>query len=234
MNVGPGLAAWIAAHQATPLGDEFGVGSPWTYSAVPIAIANAQGQTTHALVGWDHGLNAVMEPGAGPVVPAPAPPAPLPTMYDSTSAADIPADAQAIAYYVDGAFAWTKAQVDGFTKATTKLSITVMGGQLAAVCDCETGDLTPDEAAGWIVSYPGNIIYCNLSTAPAVVDAVTRAGMNYPGQWYMWVADWTGTPHLPSVQGAEVIACQYADPATGSGGHYDVSVITQKLVDIFG
>lgn len=219
LNIGPGLAQWIAANQATPLADEFGTGSPWTYSAVPIAIANAQGQTTHALVGWDHTLNAVMEPGAGPVVSAPAA---MATMYDSTTASDIPADAQIVGGYVDGDFAWSKADWARFTQATNKITITVTGGSLAAVCDCETGDLTPEQAAGWIQAYPGNGVYCNRSTAPAVVAAMTAAEIPASMYW-LWIADWTGQAHMAEVPGARVLATQYADPVT-SGGHFDLSL----------
>ena len=239
LNIGPGLSGYIQAHQMTPLTDEFGFGTPWRVSCVEVEVGNAAGQKTHSVVSWDHELNAVIEAGAGPVLPTPPAPAPTPTlMYDSTEAAAIPADAQVVAGYIDGAFAWSKADWDRFQiPDSQKITITVFGGQLAAVCDCETGDLTPDEAASWIQSYPGNIVYCNLSTAPAVVQAMKNAGMaGLPGestQFYLWIADWTGVPHIPDVPGATVVACQYADPATGSGGHYDLSLLTPTFLQLF-
>lgn len=168
--------------------------------------------------------------------PPPPPPPPAPTLlYDSTTASDIPANAQLVAGYVDGAYAWSKADWARFNiPDSQKITITVFGGQMAAVCDCETGDLTPDQAAAWIQQYPGNIVYCNLSTAPAVVKAMQNAGLTVgPNpQFYLWIADWTGQAHIPSVPGAIVVACQYADPVT-SGGHYDLSVVTPEFLDLF-
>lgn len=236
MNVGKGLSDWCAAHQATPLGDEFGEGSPWSFSAVPIAIANAQGQTTHALVGWDHGLNAVMEPGAGPVVPAPTPtppPAQTATMYDSVTAADIPADAALVAGYVDGAFAWSglpevpSGDWARFPNAK-RIMISVNGGSLADFWDCEDGAFTPDQAAQQVRANMGTGVYCSLSRTAAVVERM--AAYDIPeADRLLWVADWTGEPHMPAVPGALVVACQYANPAT-SGGHYDLSLVTADFL----
>ncbi len=173
------------------------------------------------------------DPPPSPVV------GPMPTvMYDSVTAADIPSDAKVVAGYVDGDYAWSQADWDRFTQAVSKITITTLGGQVADVCDCETGDLTPDMAAGWIQQYPGNIVYCNRANVPAVMDAMTRAGLgqiNGEGfnQYRLWVADWTGQAHMVSIPGADVVATQYASPEYGSGGHFDLSLVTPELLANF-
>ena len=235
--IGSGLAAWLQSHQATPLStDEV---YPWPnvkVSVLPILIANSAGVTVRTLVGWDEASGEVLQPGPGVVASPPTPaPAPLPTMYDSTTAADIPPTAQLVAGYVDGDFVWSDADRARFPKFIT---ISVTGGQLADFWDCETGDLNAGLAAAVVQAYPGTGVYCNLSTAPQVVSAMHWAGMD--GQYVLWIADWTGEPHMPSVSETVngvlitpvVVACQYANPAS-SGGHYDLSVVTDEFMRRF-
>jgi hypothetical protein len=161
--------------------------------------------------------------------PVPIPPAPPTIMYDSTTAADIPADAQLVAGYVDGDFAWSQAD---FTRFPHAITITVFGGQVADVCDREAGDLTPDQAASWIAQYPGNIVYCDRSAIPDILIAMRQAGIP-ASQFSLWIADWTGQAHMVSIPGYNVVATQYANPAFGSGGHYDLSLVTPELVSRF-
>lgn len=169
---------------------------------------------------------------ADPPPPPPAPPATPTIMYDSTDAVDIPASALAVAGYVDGLYAWSQADWDRFTSAQTKLTITVLGANVADVCDCETGDLTPDQAAAWIQNYPGNIVYCSVSALPAVQAAMGNL------QYSVWTAHWTGQAHLCDAAcgvpaGVKVLATQFADPATNSGGHFDLSLVTPELLARF-
>ena len=88
----------------------------------------------------------------------------------------------------------------------------------ADIADVENGDLTPASAADWIRSRAGHksTIYCSLDTAPKVREACQ--GLAYD----LWVADWTGSPH--EIGGA--VAVQYADPAHGSGGNFDLTCVT--------
>ena len=140
------------------------------------------------------------------------------TAYDSTDPAAIPADARMVMWYLDGRESkWSPQDLERFPDAV-KVSITVLGSPVADVADVENGDLTPASAAGWIRSRAGHkaTIYCNLSTAPAVREAC--AGLTYD----LWVADWNGEPH--AITGA--VAVQYADPAHGSGGQFDKSLVT--------
>ena len=225
LEIGPGLDAWCKAHQATPLESET---YPWPdvpVSVLPIDIGNAQGQAVRTVVAYDKATNTILTPGPGVVlVPKPAPPAPPTTMYDSTAAADIPANAQAAAGYVDGLYRWSAADFARFPvykRITIDPTTGKMGGIYADGLDVENGDATPEQAAQWLRDWQAGltpsdvpILYFNVDTKPAV-DAAC-AGLTF--LW--WAADWTGEPHL--VDGSA--ATQYADPTT-SGGHYDLSVL---------
>jgi hypothetical protein len=149
-------------------------------------------------------------------------------MFDSTNADDIglafqPGDM--IAAYADGSYVDYAQALADFPGATV-ISIDVDPAHHdAMVYDCERGNGVPADAPGWRsgaldagIARP--TVYCNLSTAPAVVAAFARQVA--PD---LWVADWTGRPHTVTVAGANVVAVQYDDPSTGSGGHYDRSVV---------
>lgn len=149
-------------------------------------------------------------------------------MYDSVTAADIPTNAEVVAGYVDGEFAWTQADWERFPNAV-KVRIAVSPSTNdGCVLDCESGDAKPAQCPAWIrmrqsagVSVP--TIYCSISAVPAVQAACE--GLTYA----LWIADYGdpalgtyGVPHL--VPGS--VATQYADQAAGSGGHYDLSLLS--------
>jgi Putative peptidoglycan binding domain len=142
------------------------------------------------------------------------------TMFDAVDVAAIPKDAQIVAGYVDGNWPTYDDVVAAFPDAA-HVSITVTGKPGAMVADCESGDLTPQTAAGWakaeIDAGRRPCIYYSRSAAPAVSAALAAEGVQLGGVDY-WVADWTGTPHV--VAGS--VATQYADPPK-SGGNYDIS-----------
>src|SRR5947209_2784972 len=141
------------------------------------------------------------------------------TMYDSVTAADIPSDAKVVAGYINGRYAWSEADWARFPSAQqVRITITAATND-GDVLDVEQGDATPDEAPGWIrarqaagLAVP--TIYCSRSVLPTV--RAVCDGLRYD----VWTADYTGVPHL----GDGSAATQYADPAFGSGGHYDVSL----------
>lgn len=142
-------------------------------------------------------------------------------MRDSTTASDIPADTPAVAYYIDGAFAWPEEALDRFD-AVPALPITVNPAHnIGQFLDCESGDATPGQCPAWVQmrrtsgARPG--VYCNRSTWPVVQAAFARANVAQP-DW--WIADWTGQPH--AIPGAAIV--QYSDPST-SGGHFDDSEV---------
>jgi hypothetical protein len=136
-------------------------------------------------------------------------------MYDSTTASAIPANAEIVAGYVDGRYAWSQADWNRFPNAQ-KVRIAVFPWTNdGEVLDCEPGDATPAECAAWIkmrqasgVQVP--TIYCSASDLPAVRAACE--GLTYD----VWLADPTGVPHNSHA------ATQYA--WTNTGGHYDLSL----------
>jgi len=155
--------------------------------------------------------------------PAPTPVAGSITMYDSVTAADIPHDAVAIMGYIDGPYAWATEHWGLFPNAI-KIRIAVRAtANDGHVLDCEAGDATPGECPGWVAMRKAAgvvrpVIYCNLSTWPAVQQAMASAGQTCD---YL-IAHPSGKPH--TFPGA--VGCQYSWPNTGSGGHFDLSWIT--------
>jgi hypothetical protein len=143
----------------------------------------------------------------------------LMTMYDSTNAFDIPAGAEIVGGYVDGHYVWgpdSWARFPNAQKVRIAVFSTTNDGD---VLDVEPGNAGPGDAPNWIrlrqrSGLKRPTIYCSRSTVPAVQAAC--AGLEFD----LWVAEWTGQPHL--VPGS--VATQYASPETGSGGHYDLSV----------
>jgi hypothetical protein len=125
-------------------------------------------------------------------------------MYDAVNVAAIPADAAIVAGYVDGNYQTVPALQARFPQATI-VEITVTGRPGVRVCDCETGDLTPAQAAAWataeISAGRRPTIYCNLSTWPAARTLLADRA----GQVDWWVAEYDGDPAIP----AGAVAKQY-------------------------
>jgi len=144
-------------------------------------------------------------------------------MYDSVNANSVPAGADLYAGYVDGNYA----NVDQLRRRfphRTIVTVTVIGLPGANVCDCETGDLTPEHAARWASNeiHAGRkpTIYCNASTWPAVRERVRAYGIT--GKVSYWIAQYDGRADIP----AGAIAKQYlGDHPNGHGGTYDASIV---------
>lgn len=132
------------------------------------------------------------------------------TMYDSVSAASIPADATMVAGYLNGAYAWSSEDWARFPHAV-HVTVTVNTSAAADVLDVENGDASPAEAPGWIATHPGGSIYCDSSTWPAVKAAF--GGRPLPP---FWIADYNGDA---STIPTGAVAAQYED-----AGPYDLSV----------
>lgn len=103
------------------------------------------------------------------------------TMYDSIQVSQIPPDATAAAGYVNGNWPTYEALKAKFPHAHL-LSIAVNASADADVLDVEQGDATPPQAPGWIKRQFARqacrpVIYANASTMPAVVQALTAAGI---------------------------------------------------------
>lgn len=151
-------------------------------------------------------------------------------MADSTNLDDIPAGRYPlIAYYVDGGFQPSAAQLRRHVNAGSKVVPITVGAnpQMAVVGDVETGDYTPAEAPDFVLVQRGKgidpTVYCNLNSWPAVRKAFLDRGVVEP---HYWIAAYPG---IGALLYTGSIAHQYLDDAAGtdhySGGHWDVSVV---------
>lgn len=127
------------------------------------------------------------------------------TMYDSTTPQVIPADAEMVAGYVNGEFAWHPQDWDRFPHAV-KVHITIMAVNEAGVLDIETGDATPEQAPGWVwarlsAGLKRPTLYVNRSNAQEVIDLCKTAGLKPGTDYWLWLAtlDGTATTDLPGV-----------------------------------
>lgn len=143
------------------------------------------------------------------------------TLYDAVASksTNIPADAQMVAGYVVGPYAWTAADWARFPNAV-QVTITTTAAEDADVLDVETGAANPDSAPPWcsIQRKHGGTpsVYCNLSTWPAAKAAFAAAGVTEPN-W--WIAAYDNVAEIPD--GA--VAKQYTDNAPSNP--YDTSIV---------
>ena len=141
------------------------------------------------------------------------------SMFDSTTAEDIPADAVLVGGYVDGSYAWSDADWARFPNAV-KVRIAVFATTNDGdVLDCENGDATPGLCPGWIrmrqaAGLARPTIYCNRSTRPQV--EVACSGLAYD----LWISTLDGVEAMDP--GA--VATQWQGQAQ-SGQHYDQSLV---------
>lgn len=140
------------------------------------------------------------------------------TMYDGINslaagiAHDHP-DAQMVAGYLTGKYAWNQAEWGLFPRAQHVTIVTTAAANAGDVLDVEQGDAAPSETEGWITVRKRSglyrpTIYCSLSTVPAVRQGTGKwvLGRDYD----LWVADWDGTTALPYPL---AVAKQYASSA---------------------
>jgi hypothetical protein len=146
-------------------------------------------------------------------------------MYDSTTAADIPPEAELVAGYINGRYAWKASDWTRFPTAK-KAYITVTASEyMAIILDVERYDATPEQAPGW-VRESGRLtgwvptIYGSRYTLALVRPLMIASGLDCD----YWMADPTGFAHLPL--GCSL--CQYSWPGRGSAGHYDVSLVVDS------
>lgn len=103
-----------------------------------------------------------------------------------------------VAGYVNGRYAWSRAEWDLFPHADHVTISVTASANAGDVLDVEIGDATPSQTANWIAMRKAAglyrpTIYCSLSVVPAV-----RAGTGsyVLGRDYdLWVAHYTGQPH---------------------------------------
>jgi len=140
------------------------------------------------------------------------------TCYDAIHPANIPTNAQMVAGYVDGRYAWTAADWARFPHAV-KVRIAVFSSTNDGhVLDVEPGCSTPASAPGWVQrrrkAGVDPTVYCSLSAWPTVRAAFAAAKVAPP---HYWVAAYPGNG--PKLYPGSV-AHQYANP-----GPVDISVV---------
>lgn len=129
--------------------------------------------------------------------------------------------------YANGRFVWDASDDARFRRAGLQVAHVDVNGtapHLAAIVDCETGDVGPAQVPGWLrernAFRPGDACtYCNLETLPAVLAATSRITF----EWWLWLAHFTGKPHIPHVSlppNVKIMGCQFLSTET-----YDESCI---------
>lgn len=127
------------------------------------------------------------------------------TMYDSTTPAAIPDNAEMVAGYLNGDYAWTPEEWRRFKEAA-KIRIVISPINEGDVLDVENGDATPDHAPGWILArraagHRRPTPYVNRDNAHAVLTACERHNLKPGEHYWLWLAtlDGTATTDLPGV-----------------------------------
>lgn len=120
------------------------------------------------------------------------------SMFDSVTVSEIPAKAEAVAGYVNGAYP-TYLQLRAAFPHAKRLSISVNDQANADCLDVERGDATVGQAAGWVrkqrargVRRPA--VYCSLASAQELVDALAQAGIRRQ-EIRLWTAHYTHVAH---------------------------------------
>lgn len=132
------------------------------------------------------------------------------TMHDAVTPSNIPANAEMVAGYIDGRYAWKASDWDRFPHAV-KVRIAVFASTNDGhVLDVEAGDATPAQAAGWLTmrrrAGVDPSIYCSLSVYPAVVKAILASRVPEP---HYWIAAHPGNG--ANLYPPPCVAHQYAD-----------------------
>lgn len=156
-------------------------------------------------------------------------------MFDSTTAADIPAGSDLVMGYVDGSSKWSDADWQRFP-GRTLVRICIYTDRVDAnVIDCEPGNNDAQGVVPWIKAKWDRgetpTVYCFSDGGPAgyrisdVRAACDAAGVKRP---LVLVSDFDGDPSTFDPSGdPEIIGKQYANDAI-TGGHYDASVVADR------
>lgn len=144
------------------------------------------------------------------------------TMFDDTDLSLVPADAEAVAAYVDGRFANIDEAKQKFPNAHI-LPIAVFARDHARALDDEPGDATNEQAPGWFKAQPPHpdglkyVFYTSASNIAALVQTLSAAGIKR-SDYLIWSAHFTNTPHIcgPTTCGfPQADGTQWTDKALG-------------------
>lgn len=120
--------------------------------------------------------------------------------YDSVSVANIPHDAKAAAFYVDGRYANENA-VKGQAPHARYTSIAVFASGVADCLDIEPGNASVSEAAGWyrkmreLRPKRKPIFYIGAANADELVAALRNSGIKRES-YILWTAHYGTGKHL--------------------------------------
>jgi len=130
--------------------------------------------------------------------------------------------------YVDGDFKSYAGLVSRFGESKV-IAITVLGLAGVRCVDCETGDVTPGEAALWalkeIAAGRRPMVYSGASNWEQVQ---AKLGVHADAV-HWWAADWTFTPHLSP----DSVMTQYTNNAE-LGNPYDTSLVAEGFNPVTG
>jgi hypothetical protein len=120
------------------------------------------------------------------------------TMYDAVNVSNIPANAVAVAGYVNGHWPTYPTLKKKFPHAKV-LSIAVTVHADAECLDVEAGDATPNQAPAWVVrqkklGVKKPVVYTSVSQAPALLRELNKAGIKRSAI-RLWTAHYTFRPH---------------------------------------
>lgn len=140
------------------------------------------------------------------------------TLYDSTTAAQLPEGGDLYAAYVDGLYANVKAVSARFPGKPLVTIATSAATNAGIVLDVEQGDATPAQAPGWVTLrrhiYVQPAVYCSYSAWTACRAAFATQGVAEP-LWWLAAYPGIGAQLYPGT-----VAHQYA-----SNPRYDTSVV---------
>lgn len=140
------------------------------------------------------------------------------TMYDAVTPANIPLDAQMVAGYVDGRYAWKPADWARFPSAVHVRIAAFPQTNDGTVLDIERGDATPEQGPGWVLMRRAAgvdpSVYCSLGDWASVRAAFDAANVAQP---HYWIAAYPG---IGAALYDGAVAHQHTD-----AGPYDLSVV---------
>lgn len=148
------------------------------------------------------------------------------TMYDSVDVTQIPANARAVAGYVNGRWPTFSSLVSKFPHAY-RLSIAVTAAADAECLDVEKGDAEPFQAGAWVkrqlergVKRPA--VYTSVSQAAGVLAELARNGIRRD-QIRLWTAHYTFKAHRCSSE------CGFGFTGTADATQYDDHALGKNL-----
>lgn len=154
------------------------------------------------------------------------------TFYDSVDASRLPSNTHAMAGYVDGRWPSLAGMRRRFPRALW-VSIAVRSSSDAMVLDVESGDATPEEAAGWAArqhrrGIPRPCLYISLARVPELERAL-RLHQIPRSTVRLWTAHYTGREHICGIGcGVPMVEPPGATQHTNEpGADIDVSLTTR-------